>query len=279
MKHVKEYFKPTSIQEALTLLREHPGNGALIAGGTNIVVEKNPTLDYLIDVHGLGLNYISEDETQIRIGACTTIEELHQSPLVNSFANGLFTQIATWFASKQIRNVATIAGNVAEGLSAADTIPFLLTTDAQIVIVGETERTVSITEFLNKEGGNTLNNELIKEFIISKEFQKATGKFLKNAKTHEDISIVSVTVVTLTEGETCQKARIALGAVAPTAIRIPEAEVLLEGQRPTKELIQKATETVMQNIHPIDNFRASAQFRKDIAKTYTERALTECLSV
>ncbi len=276
MKNIKEIFMPASLDEAVRLLREHPGNGAFIAGGTNLVVEKNPKLDYLIDVHHLGLDYIREDNEYIRIGACTTIEELYHSTLANTLANGLFAQVAAWFASKQIRNVATLAGNAAEGLSAADMIPVLLTLDARIVLLGDRERTVSIAEFLRKEGGNILNKELIKEFLFPKVFQQATGKFLKNAKTREDISIVSVTTVLLRHGDTCQQARIALGAVAPTAIRIPAAESVLEGQIPTNNLIREAADLVVRNIHPIDNFRGTAQFRKDIARVYTIQALSEC---
>ena len=279
MKHVTEYFKPTSISDAVALLRENPGKGAFIAGGTNIVVSNDPSLDYLIDVHHLGLDSVREDDTSIYIGACTTIETLYHSQLANTLAKGLFAQVASWFASKQIRNVATIGGNIAEGLSAADTAPALLATDAQVVLAGETERIVPISNFFRKQGGTILDNELIKEIIISKEFQQATGKFLKNCKTREDISIVSVTAVTLMQGETCRKARIAVGAVAPSPIRIPSAEALLEGQKPTKKLIEHIANVVVENIHPIDNFRGTAQFRKDISRVYTRRALGECFGV
>lgn len=279
MKNVKEYFKPTSIAEAVKLLREHPGKGAFIAGGTNLVVEKDPALEYLVDVNHLGLNYITEDEHSIRIGAGATLERLYRSRLVNTLAGGLFAQVASWFASRQIRNVATIGGNVAEGLSAADTVPPLMTMDAQIVLVGAAERILPIMAFFRKEGRTVLNQELIKEFILPKAFQPARGKFLKNAKTREDISIVSVTTVVLMEGEVCRQARIALGAVAPTPIRIPQAEAILEGQVPTPALVQQAADTVVAQIAPIDNFRATAQFRKDISYAYTKRALSECCNL
>ena len=279
MKNIKEYFKPSTIKEAVSLLREHPGKGKFIAGGTNLVVEKDPTLDYLIDVHHLGLKYITEDETSIHIGACTTIEQIYHSELLKSLANGLFAQIASWFASKQIRNVATIGGNIAEGASAADTAPALLAMDAQIAVVGEAERTLPVSQFFRKKGGTVLEQELIKEFILPKEFQKASGKFLKNCKTREDISIVSVTTTLIMLGAHCQKARIALGAVAPTPIRLPEAEALLEGQSPTKELVEHVADMVVQQIHPINNFRAKAEFREEISRVYTKRALSECLNI
>jgi probable selenate reductase FAD-binding subunit len=279
MKNIKEYFKPTSIPEAIRLLREHPGKGKFIAGGTNVVVDKNPSLDYLIDVHHLGLDYLKEEANCVRIGACTTIQKLYQSALIRTLANGLLAQVASWFASRQIRNVATIGGNIADGLSAADTAPALLAMDAQVVIVGETERIVPISKFFRKEGGTILNNELIKEFMIPKEFQYTAGKFLKNSKTREDISIVSVTTTVLMDDTRCEKVRIALGAVAPAPIRIPQAESILEGQIPTKALIHQAADAVVENIHPIDNFRASADFRKQISRVYTIRALSECLNI
>jgi carbon-monoxide dehydrogenase medium subunit len=279
MKNIKEYFTPTSLHDALTLLRDHPGNGKFIAGGTNIVVDKDPTLDYLVDLHHLGLDYIIEENDQIRIGACTTIEEIYRSKLLNTLANGLLAQMASWFGSTQIRNVATIGGNIAEGLSAADTAPLMLAMDAQAILVGEGERTVAMAEFFRKDGGTVMKNELLKELIIPKEFQQAAGKFLKNCKTREDISIVSVTTTVIQHDSRCEKVRIALGAVAPVPIRIPEAESLLEGQEPTKERILRVAETVADRIQPIDNFRASAQFRKEISRVYTQRALYECLNL
>jgi carbon-monoxide dehydrogenase medium subunit len=277
MKNIKEYFQPTSIQDAVMLLREHPGKGKFIAGGTNVVVDKDPSLDYLVDVHHLGLEYLIETDDSVRIGACVTIQDLYTSPLIRSLADGLLTQVASWFASRQIRNVATIGGNLAEGLSGADTPPALLAMDAELVLVGDTERIVPIAEFFQPTGGTILRHELIKEIILPKEFQHARGKFLKNAKTREDISIVSVTTTVVMASDHCQKVRIALGAVAPTPIRIPQAEQILEEQIPTLRLIQQTADTVVEHIHPIDNFRGTAEFRRDISRVYTIRALSECL--
>jgi len=279
MKNITEYFQPTSIQDAVMMLRAHPGNGKFIAGGTNIVVDKDPTLDYLIDLRHLDLEYLVETDNWVRIGACTTIQDLYKSPLIHTLADGLLAQVASWFASRQIRNVATIGGNLAEGLSGADTAPALLAMDAELVLVGDTERMVPISEFFNPAGGTILRDELITEVLIPKAFQRARGKFLKNAKTREDISIVSVTTTVTMDGERCETIRIALGAVAPTPIRIPEAEYILEGQVPTPALIQHTAETVVQHIHPIDNFRASAEFRRDISKVYTMRTLSACFDL
>lgn len=279
MKNIAEYFTPTTIKDAIMLLRMHPGKGKFIAGGTNIVVDKDPALDFLVDLRHLGLEYLIETDEHVRVGACTTIQDLYKSPLITSLADGLLVQVASWFASRQIRNVATIGGNIADGLSAADTAPALLAMDAKVVIVGETERTVPISEFFYQQGGTILQEELIKEFLIPKTFQQARGKFLKNCKTREDISIVSVTTTAIMKETLCQTVRIALGAVAPTPIRISQAERVLEGRVPSKELIQQAADIVVDHIHPIDNFRATAQFRKEISKVYTKRALLECLSV
>ena len=277
MKNVKEVFTPTTLQEASTLLRESQGKGSCIAGGTNLLVEKDPELDFLVNIRRIGLDYIHEDSEWIRIGACTTIEGIYRSKLANTLANGLLAQVSSWFAAKQIRNVATIGGNVAEGLSAADMIPPLLVMDASIVIAGETERTLPVMDFIQQKDKGLQRGELIKEFLIPKEYQAASGKFLKNTKTREDISIVSVTTLILMQGDRCRKARIALGAVAPTPIRIPQAEACLEGLVPTKERVQEAVDMVIEHIHPIDNFRAGAQFRKDISRAYTKQALYECL--
>jgi len=277
MKNITSYFTPTTIEEALSLLREQPGKGKLIAGGTNLVVEKDPTLDFLVDVRQLGLDYLREDGEWIHIGAGIHIETLYRSKLMNSLANGIFTEMCSWFGSKQIRNMATIGGNIADGHSAADTIPPLLALDAHIVLRGDAERVVSMTEFLKPEGGSILQpHELIMEIRLPKRFQQASGAFLKNSKTREDITVVSVTTTMIMQEERCDAVRIALGAVAPIPIRIPAAESMLTGHAITPELIDQAAGIVMEQIHPLTNFRGSAEFRQEIAHVYTKRALRAC---
>ena len=277
MKNITAYFTPATLDEAISLLREQPGKGKLIAGGTNLVVEKDSSLDFLVDVRQLGLDYLREDEEWIYIGAGVHIDTLYRSDVMRSLASGMFAEMCSWFGSKQIRNMATIGGNIAEGHSAADTIPLLLTFDAQIVLYSNTERVLSMTEFLRPEGGSMLRpDELITEIRIPKRFQQAVGVFLKNSKTREDISVVSVTATIIMKEQRCDTARIALGAVAPTPVRIPAAEAALTGQALTPELIQQAADIVENSIHPITNFRGSAEFRKEIAHVYTKRALQAC---
>ncbi len=277
MKNITAYFTPTTIEDALSLLREQPGKGKLIAGGTNLVVEKDPTLNFLVDVRQLGLDYLREDDAWIHVGAGTHLETLYRSELMNSLASGMFTEMCRWFASKQIRNMATIGGNIADGHSAADTIPPLLALDAQIVLHGEVERVMSIADFLTPAGGSVLQpHEIITEIRIPKRFQQAAGAFLKHSKTREDISVVSVTTTMLVKDGRCEMARIALGAVAPIPLCVPAAEAVLTGQTLTLELVEQAANIVRNSIHPITNFRGSAEFRQEIAAVYTKRALQMC---
>ncbi len=275
MKNISAYFTPSTIDEAVRLLRRQPGRGKFIAGGTNLVVEKDPQLDFLVDVRKLGLDYIVEDGDVLRIGAAATIEKIYRSETLQRLAGGIFAQVAACFGSKQIRNMATIGGNVAEGRSAADMIPALLVTDAQIALVGETERVAPVTEFLRR-GGAFSQKELIKEFRISKAFERASGAFLKHGKTREDIAVVSVAATVIMQEGRCEQARLALGAVASTPIRVSEAEAALTGRIPTPELIEQAADAVMRAIQPMDNFRASAAFRKEISRAYVTRAFASC---
>lgn len=276
MKNISAYFTPSTIDEAVRLLRRQPGRGKFIAGGTNLVVEKDPQLDFLVDVRKLGLDYIVEDGDVIRIGAAATIEKIYRSETLQRLAGGIFAQVAACFGSKQIRNMATIGGNVAEGRSAADMIPALLVTDAQIALVGEAERVAPVAEFLRRGGGAFSQKELIKEFRISKAFERASGAFLKHGKTREDIAVVSVAATVIMQEGRCEQARLALGAVASTPIRVSEAEAALTGRIPTPELIEQAADAVMRAIQPMDNFRASAAFRKEISRAYVTRAFASC---
>jgi carbon-monoxide dehydrogenase medium subunit len=274
MKNIKEYFKPTTIEDAVALIREHSGKGKYIAGGTHVAVERDPSLDYLVDITYCGLNSISETNGQLQIGACTTLEELNQSKRIRSFATGILAETACWTGSIQLRNSATVGGSI---VSMSDIALPLIALDAQIIAVGEGERTISLGEFY--ENGNTLRKgELIKACVLPGELRQATGSALRMSRTRQDVSIVGVVAVLIIQAGICKKARLAVEPVVSGITRVPQAETLLEGQRVTDGLINKVAKTVTQAVQPVDDYRASAAYRRKMIGIYTKRALGCCVS-
>jgi carbon-monoxide dehydrogenase medium subunit len=275
MRNIKTYFKPDTLAEALKLLRESLGNGQWIAGGTRVAVEKDPALDFLVDITSCGLNKIQETNRQLEIGACTTLEDLNQSALIHNFASGILAETARWTGSIQLRNSATVGGSI---VTKADIALALIALDAQIVIVGDAERTVSLAEFY--ENNNPLRKgELIKACVLPGELRHATASALRLSRTHQDVSLVGVAAVLLMQNGKCQQARLAVEPVVAGMARMPQAEALLEGQCVTDELINKVAETVAQAVQPVDDYRASAEYRRKMFGVYTKRALRHCVSI
>ncbi len=275
MRNIKAYFKPTSVEEAVQLLRDYPGKGICIAGGTRVAVAKDPSLDYLVDLTYCGLNYIQDQDGQLRLGACTTLEEITQSELVKRFATGILVEVARWLGSMQLRNSATLGGNI---VSKDDLALPLIALDAQLVVVGKEQRTIPLTEFYLQTGNLLGKGEIIKTCLIPAEFRHAIGNALRLSRTRQDVSLVGVAVVLLIENEKCQKARLAVEPVISGIARVPQAEALLEGQTITENLISKVAETVVQTVQPIDDFRVSAAYRRQMFGVYTKRVLSKCLN-
>jgi 2-furoyl-CoA dehydrogenase FAD binding subunit len=273
MRNVKEYFKPATIEEAVTLLRDHPGKGLCIAGGTCVAVEKDPSLDYLVDITSCDLDYIQEQNGQLRIGACTRLEELNQSQLIGNFAAGILAETARWTGSVQLRNSATVGGRI---VSISDITLPLVAMEGQIVIVGNSKRTVPLSEFCENPGKILRQGELITECILPREFRNAVGRVLRMSRTRQDMALVGVAAVVIKDNGICKKARIAVKPVISGVMRVSKAEALLEGQTVTTGLINKTAETLAQEIQPVDDYRASAEYRRKISSVYIKRALSAC---
>jgi len=290
MKNVKEYFKPATVQEAVTLLQQHPGNAACIAGGTHIAVVKDPSIEYLVDITYCGLNAIRREERDIRIGACVTLEELQQSDVVRGIANGILADVACWTGSVQRRNSATVGGSL---VLQQDIVLPLLALDAQLVIMGTAERIIPLTEFYTNSGIALQPGEIITECRIPTDFQNACGAVQRQSRTRQDVTITAVATVVTIADNICQNVRIATtpmkSDVSPMKSddspmksgirRVSAAEQQLQGQPATPDTIAKTVAALMQEIDPVDDHRASADYRRKVLGVYTRRALEQCFGL
>ncbi len=278
MLKITAYHCPTTLQEALELLA---GEGrTVIAGGTDLLV--NPRymvgIREVVDIRALDLNYIHEEQGELRIGAGTTMRTVAQNPAIQKLANGILARSAAVCGSPNIRNMATLAGNVASALPSADTLPSLLALDATVVLVSARgERIVPLTTFFVGPAKTIREHELIRELRIPipTMTDQVHGGFYKIGRTAEDISVVNAaTVLTIHNGR-ITGARIVLGAVAPVPLRVPSAEESLTGQLPTEELFQHAATIVRAEVRPISDQRASAEYRQRMSGVAIIRALRQ----
>jgi carbon-monoxide dehydrogenase medium subunit len=277
-----DYLAPESLEEALAILRER-GNGCkLLAGGTDLVVQmKEAGLhpSYVVSLRRLReLRGIAFDERQgLRIGAMTTMAEVEQHPgLQRRYA--VLVDGARILGSVQTRNMATLGGNVCNAAPSADTAPALLVLGARADIAGPGgRRQVPLEQFFTGPGQTVLGRDEILAGLLIPTPAPRTGAYYERhtPRAEMDIAVVGVAaLVTLgPDRDLIREARIALGAVAPTPVRAPEAEAFLAGQPPSEEAFQRAAELAVVAARPISDVRASRAFRRHLVQVMTARCL------
>jgi len=285
-----EYLRPTSLQEALSLLAQYKGKARLLAGGTDLVPKlKRREIEapsYLIDIKSIaGLDYIRHDEVEgLKIGALATIHAIETSPIIKE-RFPVLAQAAYSMASVQVRNRATVAGNICNAVPSADTAPALLTLQARVKLASQKgERWVDIEDFFTGPKETVLTDEeMLLEIEVPNLPLSHKGIYLKlSPRRSMDLAVVGVAVVAVPENgvfkDVFKDVRIALGAVAPTPIRARRAEEVLRGQSLNEELIKKAAQIAEEEARPIDDHRASAWYRKKMVNVLVKRALQQIIS-
>jgi aerobic carbon-monoxide dehydrogenase medium subunit len=277
-----EMYQPTSLQEASRLLKDNGPGGRFLAGGTDLVIaikEKGLLPKYVVDLKRVpGLSGIRENgDGSISIGALTTMREIETaSPITGKFP--FLAQSAAEVGSIQIRNRATVGGNMANATPSADVAPALIALNARTKIFSAAgERTVSLEEFFRGPGQTVMNpDEILTEITIPKTDSRLVGEYIKfSPRDMMDLAYVGVAVAyVLGEKERrCENVRIVLGAVAPIPMRSPKAEAILEGRILTEELATSAGEMAAQEAKPISDVRSSADYRRAMVGVMTKRAL------
>jgi carbon-monoxide dehydrogenase medium subunit len=276
MLKITAYHSPTTLDDAVTLLSEE--GRTVIAGGTDLLV--NPRymvgVGEVVDIRKLGLDYISEENGWLHIGAGATMRSVAKHATVQALADGILARGAAVCGSPNIRNMATLAGNVASALPSADTPPALLALDAQVVLVGKQgERVVPLDKFFVGPARSVRERELIRELHIPLHPHDMHGGFYKIGRTAEDISMVNAATTLVIRDGVITTARLVMGAVAPTPLRILPAEEALLGQPPDEETFQRIAAIVREEVRPISDQRASADYRRRMSGIAAIRALRQ----
>jgi CO/xanthine dehydrogenase FAD-binding subunit len=275
-------YNPTDISEVLAFLQEHKGDGSLLAGGTDLVIKyKEESLHYeficnILNVEGL--KFIREDKDNIMIGPLVTHEELIESSLIQKYIPILRDACKT-VGSPQIRNRGTIGGNIGTASPAGDTLPALTVLDASLKIISiEGERIVSIKDFFCGPGKTILKeNEMIEEIIVPK-MKEEKGFYTKvGARNALAISIVGAAAKVKCRDKGFEKVEVAFGSVGPTVIykRIKE----MEQSYFTKQKLWDMVQSIKEQIHPITDVRATAEYRKEICANILYEGLSKMLDL
>jgi carbon-monoxide dehydrogenase medium subunit len=275
-----DFYQPTTLAEASRLLKEKGPGGRLLAGGTDLVIalkEKGLLPKYLVDLKRVpGLTGIRENsDGSITIGALTTMREIETAPLITS-KYPFLAQSAAEVGSIQIRNRATIGGNMANATPSADAAPALIALNASAKIAGlNGERTVALEDFFKGPGQTAMSaDEILTEIAIAKTGPGLVGDYIKfSPREMMDLAYVGVAVAYNLRDKRCDGVRIVLGAVAPTPIRAKRAEAVLEGQILSEALAEKSGLLAAEEAKPISDVRSSADYRRAMVGAMTKRAL------
>jgi len=274
------YHRPATLDEACRLLAAEP-RAAVLAGGTDLMVhlrqpqrERRPPA--VINLKRIpGLDGIDIGPTAIRLGALTTLAALTEHPVIGAEYPVLpFT--ARYMGSPAIRHLATVGGNLCNASPAADLSPVLLVLDAAVGIVGPAgSRRLSLDQFFRAPGQTALApGELLAWIEFPRRHRGWTVRYERlDVRRAMDIAIVGVAVALRREGPPLVEARLALGAVAPTPLRVPEAEAALVAGGLVPAAVDRAVTVAMAAARPISDVRATAEYRREMVGTLVRRAL------
>ncbi len=278
------YLVPKTLTEACGMLTRGEKT-VILAGGTDLLV-KWPDLKIpgasVISLKKLDeLKTIKKTDSELIIGSRVTLADIESDSTIQQFAPFL-SKTAANMASPQIRNVATIGGNLCNAAPSADMAPPLLVVESLLRLVSVSgSRTVPINEFFTGPGSTVMKKDEILESIhIPLPIAKQVI-YIKSARRNEmDIATVGIAAGGDYDrsASSFTKVRIAFGAVAPTPIRAYETEKMLISRKIEKEVIEEASRLSGKIISPISNIRSSAEYRRLLIETYTKRALTDLVN-
>lgn len=279
-----DYAEPASLQEAMGLLQAGGGQATLMAGGTDLMVQMKEHVRSPAQVINIkkipGMADFGYDpQAGLTLGALVTVREVETSAVTRAHYASL-AKASTDFASIQVRNRATVVGNVCRASPSADTLPPLVADRAVLQIQGpDGQRECAVEDFCTGPGRNALAAGEIVTHIRIPAPPAGTGKvYIKHGRRAQmELATVGVAVTLTLRDATCIAISIVLAAVAPTPLRAARAEAVLRGQPLTSELIAAAAQVASDESRPIGDVRGSADYRRDMVRVLTRRAIEQAI--
>ena len=278
------FYAPATLPEALTLLQEQGQGGRLLAGGTDLLVqmkERDLAPRYVVSLRNLReLRTITEADAGLTIGARVSMREVELDPRVIANYPAL-AEAAGVVGSIQVRNLATLGGNLCNAAPSADTAPALIVLAATAIIAGnDSTRELPLEELFQGPGRSALQpGEILVAIRCPAPAARSGSAYLRHTPRAElDIAVVGAAAALRLDGDTISEARVALGAVAPVPLRLPGVEAALRGQPATPATLAAAAAAAAGEVRPISDQRGSEQFRRTLSAVLTRRVLERALA-
>ena len=278
-----EYLRPNTISEAIALLEQYGDDAKILSGGQSLIPMMKLRLarpGYLIDINRIaGLSYLGEEGGFLRIGGLTRETELENSPLIRA-KYPIILDTARVIADPQVRNLATVGGNLAHGDPANDHPATMLALGAQVVATGPSgERIIPIEEFFLSLFSTALQQaEILTEIRIPVPPARSGGAYFKLERKVGDFATAAAAAqLTVDEGGTAQKVGIALTNVGPKPVKARKAEDFLRGKKVDAASIVQAAQLAAEESQPSSDLRGPAEYKKGLVKELAKRALSRAL--
>jgi len=274
-----DYLAPTSVDEAVGALAADP-EARVFAGATDLIPQiraGRPEPGLLIDLKRIDrCTAVTANDAGWVVGAATPTSRLTEDPAFSGALPGL-SEAAGLIGSDQIQNRSSLGGNLCNASPAADSVPAMVANDVRAVVAGSSgTRTVPVGDIATGPGKTSLaDDEFIVEFEIDRPPANTGDAYLRmTPRTEMDIAVVGAGArVTLDADGNCESARIALGAVAPTVVRVADAEAVLTGQPINDDTLAAVAAAASAACNPIDDKRGTIEYRKQVAGVLAKRAV------
>jgi len=268
---IAAYHHPAALGAALDLI----ANGAVpIAGATGLYTGRVKRDHQLVDITRLGLNQIEISADAVRIGATVTLAELVAAAQIPATAGEVLRKVARGIASAPLRNMITVGGGIAHIVYWADMPVALLALDATVEVQRAKEKPVQIPiDFCLRDGKKTWDGGLITSVRVPLDSDKISFGYERFTRTASDYAFASACVTLRNVGGVAKRVRVVLGAVQGRPSRLASVEALVEGQAITPQLLETIEKNVHSSVQVAPNFRAPAEYRRELAAVLVGRAL------
>jgi CO/xanthine dehydrogenase FAD-binding subunit len=267
---IREYLRPASIEEAWAVLVERGKGARPIGGGLDVRLHAAPEVAAVIDLACLGLSYVREEDG-LAIGATTTFTEMMESPLASQYLGGILVDVLEVVASPLQRNVGTIGGTLGSAHPWSDVIPLLHALDAKIGVYDGEPRVEPLAEYLAGRASGL--KSLITEVRLPEAPERSACAFEEFSSTGFDVAVLNCACYVSIAAGLCETVRIAVGGTPALAARVAEAEEALAGAALDEAAIDQAAARAAQTIDARDDRRATAGYRRELARVAVLRCL------
>jgi xanthine dehydrogenase iron-sulfur cluster and FAD-binding subunit A len=276
-----DYYQPETLKEAFSLMEKLKGRAKYIAGGTDILVrtkQKAIHPDALVSLRGISTLKNIRHNGGLYLGSMTPFRDVERDPVIAQKYPAL-TQAVSLLANPQVRNVATVGGNLCNSAPSADCAPPLMVMEATLKLQGPGgEREVPIDDFFTGPGENCMEaEEVLTQVHISEQANNTGMAFLKVGRVAQDIAVVNAAALLVMDNKKCRECRLAVGAVAPVPLRLKNVEQVIEGEEISPELLDRVSQMVEQEVSPITDVRSTEEYRRIMSGVLIKRAIQQAL--